>query len=774
MPPKKPRGNAAKATPVTRPKRTAPIAKSPAGRGIQQAASTGVRKGARVRVTSPRGKASEGGDDDTQPISKPTVSKPKRGRPPKGRSDVSHPTVPMHDPRLLKSINSNRTPIAKLTPSHPPPSNPRAAAAAKTPGATEPKKRGRPPKTPVVAKTPATTPKRGPGRPPKSIDAPNAAAATSAGKKRGRPPKALVPQSSGKPRGRPPKTPTRAATTPGKKRGRPPGKNAVTPKAKAVTPRAAAAAILLGADSSPEVEERVERPRANKRAKTVPATPASPRGGLFTRPPVGRRVSLAGEAVDVHTDLDSLEREGRMDAVVKVFCTHTEPNYSLPWQRKRQVASTSSGFIIPGRRVLTNAHSVEHHTQVKLKKRGSDVKYVARVLAIGVECDLALLTVEEDEFFEGVAPVQFGPLPHLSAPVSVIGYPIGGVAISITSGVVSRTEVTNYAHGGIDLLGVQIDAAINSGNSGGPAFNAKGECVGVAFQSLKHDDAENIGYVIPPPVVKHFIHDYDKNKRYTGFPSLPFSWQRVESPAMRKWLKMKTGQKGVLISAVEPLMKDKIALRKNDVLVSIDGTEIASDGTVPFRAGEPITFNYLVSEKYVGESAIVKYLRDGKMNETSITFNAMKRLVPWHIEGTPPSYFIAGGLVFTTVCVPFLKNEYGKDYDFDAPVKLLEKFCHGRVEEDGQQVVICAQVLAAEVNRGYEDLHNTIVKSFDGVKIANLAQLAQAVESSKVEFMRFELDHDISVVMDTKAANAATKAILKTHAIPSAKSADLR
>ena len=146
--------------------------------------------------------------------------------------------------------------------------------------------------------------------------------------------------------------------------------------------------------------------------------------------------------------------------------------------------------------MLTNAHSVEHHTQVKLKKRGSDVKYVAKVLAIGVECDLALLTVEDDDFFEGIAPVQFGPLPHLSAPVSVIGYPIGGVAISITSGVVSRTEVTNYAHGGIDLLGVQIDAAINSGNSGGPAFNSKGECVGVAFQSLKHDDAENIGYVI--------------------------------------------------------------------------------------------------------------------------------------------------------------------------------------------------------------------------------------------------------------------------------------
>ena len=635
------------------------------------------------------------------------------------------------------------------------------------------------------------------GRPRKSLDVPPP---TSVGKRRpGRPPKTPKsldvppPTSVGKRRpGCPPKTPktteTPKTTYTGKKRGRP-RKNPQAPAPSPVVGDRMLALLdgALDAQTSSEVEERqYVSPRGrNKRAKMT--TPASPRGRG------GRRVGVGGAvddddggiggiggvgggylADDFHeVDADSLEREGRMDAVVKVFCTHTEPNYSLPWQRKRQSASTSSGFVIPGRRVLTNAHSVEHHTQVKLKKRGSDVKYVAKVLAIGVECDLALLTVEDDDFFEGIAPVQFGPLPHLSAPVSVIGYPIGGVAISITSGVVSRTEVTNYAHGGIDLLGVQIDAAINSGNSGGPAFNSKGECVGVAFQSLKHDDAENIGYVIPTPVIHHFITDYDRNKTYTGFPSLPFSWQRVESPAMRKWLKMKTGQKGVLISAVEPLMKDKINLRKNDVLVSMDGTNIASDGTVPFRAGEPITFNYLVSQKYVGESAQVRYLRDGKMQECSITFNAMKRLVPWHIEGTPPSYFIAGGLVFTTVCVPFLKNEYGKDYDFDAPVKLLEKFCHGRVEEVGQQVVICAQVLAAEVNRGYEDLHNTIVQKFNGVKIFNLKQLAQAVESSKDDFMRFELDHEISVVMDTKAANSATKAILKTHAIPSAKSADL-
>lgn len=205
-----------------------------------------------------------------------------------------------------------------------------------------------------------------------------------------------------------------------------------------------------------------------------------------------------------------------MDAVVKVFCVHTEPNFSLPWQRKRQYSSSSSGFIIAGRRVLTNAHSVEHHTQVKLKKRGSDTKYLATVLTIGTECDIALLTVNDDEFWDGVSPVEFGDLPALQDAVTVVGYPIGGDTISVTSGVVSRIEILSYVHGSTELLGVQIDAAINSGNSGGPAFGDKGKCVGIAFQSLKHEDVENIGYVIPTPVILHFIRDYEKNGEYTG------------------------------------------------------------------------------------------------------------------------------------------------------------------------------------------------------------------------------------------------------------------
>lgn len=67
-----------------------------------------------------------------------------------------------------------------------------------------------------------------------------------------------------------------------------------------------------------------------------------------------------------------------------------------------------------------------------------------------------MLTVESDEFWEGVSPVQFGELPALQDAVTVVGYPIGGDTISVTSGVVSRIEILSYVHGSTELLGLQV------------------------------------------------------------------------------------------------------------------------------------------------------------------------------------------------------------------------------------------------------------------------------------------------------------------------------
>ncbi|XP_022954937.1 protease Do-like 9 [Cucurbita moschata] len=463
-----------------------------------------------------------------------------------------------------------------------------------------------------------------------------------------------------------------------------------------------------------------------------------------------------------------------MDAVVKVFCVHTEPNFSLPWQRKRQYSSSSSGFVIGGRRVLTNAHSVEHYTQVKLKKRGSDTKYLATVLAIGTECDIAMLTVDDDEFWVGVSPVEFGELPALQDAVTVVGYPIGGDTISVTSGVVSRIEILSYVHGSTELLGLQIDAAINSGNSGGPAFNDKGNCVGIAFQSLKHEDAENIGYVIPTPVILHFIQDYEKNGAYTGFPILGLEWQKMENPDLRKAMGMKQDQKGVRIRRIDPTGPESKVLKPADIILSFDGVDIANDGTVPFRHGERIGFSYLVSQKYTGDSATIKVLRNSETLSFTYQLSSYRRLIPAHSEGKAPSYYIIAGFVFSTVSVPYLRSEYGKDYEYEAPVKLLDKLLHSMPQSPDEQLVVVSQVLVADINIGYEDIVNTQVLAFNGKPVKNLKSLANMVESCDDEFLKFDLEYQQIVVLRTSTAKAATLDILATHCIPSAMSNDLK
>ncbi|XP_050382708.1 protease Do-like 9 [Argentina anserina] len=461
-----------------------------------------------------------------------------------------------------------------------------------------------------------------------------------------------------------------------------------------------------------------------------------------------------------------------MDAVVKVFCVHTEPNFSLPWQRKKQYSTSSSGFVIGDRRVLTNAHSVDHHTQVKVKKRGSDTKYLATVLAIGTECDIAMLSVSDDEFWEGISPVEFGSLPALQDAVTVVGYPIGGDTISVTSGVVSRMQILSYVHGSTELLGMQIDAAINSGNSGGPAFNDKGKCVGIAFQSLKHEDAENIGYVIPIPVIMHFILDYEKNGAYTGFPILGIEWQKMENPDLRMSMGMRPDQKGVRIKRMEPTSPECHVLKPSDVILSFDGVNIANDGTVPFRHGERIGFSYLVSQKYIGDQALVKVLRNSQTLEFNIKLAKHKELIPSHIHGKPPSYYIIAGFVFTAVSVPYLRSEFGNL--FDVPIKLLDKHLHAMAESVDEQLVVVSQVLVADINIGYEDIVNNQVLDFNGKPVKNLKGLANMVENCNDEYLKFSLEYNQVVVLQTKNAKAATLDILATHCISSSMSDDLK
>src|SRR5690606_37034549 len=175
------------------------------------------------------------------------------------------------------------------------------------------------------------------------------------------------------------------------------------------------------------------------------------------------------------------------------------------------------------------AHVVANATFLQIQKISHPDKAIARVKAVSHDCDLALLEVTEPpDFLDDLEPAEVGDMPLLRDEVAVVGYPVGGEEISITEGVVSRIEVQRYSHSQRHLLAVTVDAAINAGNSGGPVFDQKdGKVVGIAFQKLTGVD--NIGEMVPPPIIHAFLKGVAKGKQ-PEIPALGITTQNLENP----------------------------------------------------------------------------------------------------------------------------------------------------------------------------------------------------------------------------------------------------
>ncbi|KAF8402431.1 hypothetical protein HHK36_013387 [Tetracentron sinense] len=345
----------------------------------------------------------------------------------------------------------------------------------------------------------------------------------------------------------------------------------------------------------------------------------------------------------------------------------------------------------------------------------------------------------------------------------------GGDNISVTKGVVSRVEPTQYVHGSTMLMAIQIDAAINPGNSGGPAIMGD-KVAGVAFQNLS--GAENIGYIIPVPVIKQFIVGVEERGKYVGFCSLGLTCQRTENVQLREHFHMRPDMTGVLVSKINPLSKAHGILKEDDIVLAFDGVPIANDGTVPFRNRERITFDHLVSMKKPNEIAEVEILRGGVEHKFSITLQPLQPLVPVHQFDKLPSYFIFAGLVFVPLTQPYL-HEYGEDWYNTSPRRLCERALRELPKKAGEQLVILSQVLMDDINAGYERLTELQVMKVNGVEVENLKHLRQLVEDCSEESLRFDLDDRRVAVLNYELAKVATSRILKRHRIPSAMSSDL-
>jgi len=467
--------------------------------------------------------------------------------------------------------------------------------------------------------------------------------------------------------------------------------------------------------------------------------------------------ALALTAAGLATDIDQ--------AMVKIYTNSISYDYYIPWSTDGLAESYGSGCVIEGNMILTNAHVVSNETYLQVRKEGDPRKYQAFVVALSHESDLALITVNDESFFEGINPLELGELPYPREQVTVYGYPMGGDALSTTQGVISRIESYRYVHSGLSLLTVQIDAAINPGNSGGPAI-IDDRIVGVAMQT--NTQADNIGYVIPVPVIRHFFEDIDDGI-YDGFPSAGFGYQTIRNPAFSDKYGIEEEQAGVVVTKTAYGSPAAEVLMPGDVILMIDGKPIAGDGTVEFRSGSRTRMDYMVNRRQVGETIPLEIVRNGIMETVEITLSSTLNdliLVSDKIYDIPPEYFIFGGVVFLPLTLNYLE-EWGRDWHLNTVDYLSYPFLFDNWQtEDREEIVILSFMLPAEVNTGYEGINYEIVEAVNGTSVRSFSQFVEMVDGGTDTFLELTTNLGNIIILDRAEAIAAEEEIMNRYSIP--------
>ncbi|CAK9084772.1 Protease Do-like 10 [Durusdinium trenchii] len=439
------------------------------------------------------------------------------------------------------------------------------------------------------------------------------------------------------------------------------------------------------------------------------------------------------------------------DAVVKIFNTRQRPGWTVPWQDQPVESTSGSGAVIAtrlglgsevGRAVLTAAHVIADSRYLQVQRtndRFGGEKFRAHVVAVCHEIDLALLRLEEEEVLEEMEPLVVGSateLPRVFDKVRVVGYPIGGDACSVTEGVVSRVEVQEYSHSLRFGLALTVDAAINSGNSGGPLVDAlSGHVVGVAFQKMVARGVELQGHAVPAPVIQRFLEDVASSAAGEGspvrlkMPSLGCDYQSLEPPALRQSLGLDE-LKGILISRLHHADPGRHAtgLAAGDVLLTFNGHKLDELGFADLF-GRRLHFGAARDLCRVGSAVEMEVWRGGARHMVQQVLRPAQHLVPRGQYDVRPRFFIVGGLVFQA-----LSNEYLQGWAaHERPAHLQELFIGGHATPERNEAVILAQILADLVNAGYDSgwVGAPVVSEVNGTAVRNLSHFVQLVEAGR-------------------------------------------
>ena len=431
-------------------------------------------------------------------------------------------------------------------------------------------------------------------------------------------------------------------------------------------------------------------------------------------------------------------QEQSQDTVVQLFVETLEFNWLEPYKSPDQKTFYGSGFFISDDGyIVSNYHVVEEAVSVKIQipTLGKE-RFKTKVVGVCPNRDLSLLKLT-DKAFKNIKD-KLGKVPNLklgdsdkilrTQEVLALGYPLGQEKLKSTQGIVSgRERAWGESY-------IQITAALNKGNSGGPSLNNKGEVIGI--NTVGVSKAQNVGYIIPINDIKSVITDLHKNK-FLRSPMLGSEFNYGNEEMLNYFKNPKPG--GLYLSRIyKDSLLDKNGIKNGDMLYQLNDKNIDFYGeTVVSWSEDKVSIFDLLNRYPIGKKMNLVIYRDGEKKDFEFNFDLVNPL-PIRRIYTPfekVDYEVIGGMVVMELkfnnldllleADPYLVKYQKRENQYEPRLIITHIFPDSQVQKS--RVMYVGDLL--------KEINGKTVKSLDDFRSA-------IVEGKKSGFLTVKIEDD--------------------------------
>ena len=290
----------------------------------------------------------------------------------------------------------------------------------------------------------------------------------------------------------------------------------------------------------------------------------------------------------------------------------TEVTYTNFFGQTSSSAVSGSGFIVsPDGYILTNYHVIEYaykgnYAITVMLHDGT--RYEASIVGVEDCNDIAVLKIDAS----GLDPVTFGDSDKLSVgdDVYAVGNPLGELEFSMTTGHVSALDRLITTEDGSEAINMfQIDAAVNSGNSGGPVYNANGEVVGIVTAKYSDTGVEGLGFAIPINDAAKIANDLITKGYVTGKAYMGVSIDERYNSMYSQYYNMPIG---AFVKSVESgSCAESAGIQAGDIITRLGDVEITGYSDL----------KQAIKQYSAGDSAELELYRAGDSRTLTVTFD---------------------------------------------------------------------------------------------------------------------------------------------------------